>query len=236
MKIAVVYTAVCNGPLTPNYVSRFVASYFAFSAEIDHDLIVCCNGGPLPTEIALMLAPTGARMFARHNDGWDIGGYLDASRGPCANYDMMLCLGESIYFWRPGWLRRFVETRKKYGEGMYGCFSSNAIRPHLNTTGFFCSPVLLRLWPRRISTKADRYNFEHGEQSFWRWVAARSLPVRLVTWDGDYEPRQWRMPRNILWRGDQSNCLLWTNHCDNWEKLDPLYKQKWSKFADSPFK
>jgi hypothetical protein len=173
-------------------------------------------------------------MFPRVNDeGKDLTGYIDAARGPAKDYDMLVCLGESIHFHREGWLKRLVETWTTIGPGLYGPFASNLVRPHMNTTAFCTSPKLLQRCP--ISGKA-RYSFEHGQNSFWHWVAGHGMPVRLVTWDGSWPPQLWRMPQNILWRGDQSNCLMFCNHVERWRDASPDTKVKWSRGADQPFK
>lgn len=168
------YVAVTGGPLTADYCARFTASYHEFPPGTNHDTVVCCNGGPLPTEIALMFAGMNAIMFPRANDpGWDISAYMDAARGPCKDYDMMLCCGESAYFHRRGWLKRFEEAWTKFGAGMYGSLSSNLVRAHLNTTGFCCPPSALTQYPKPVRNRVERYEFEHGEQSLWRRTSKR---------------------------------------------------------------
>lgn len=176
-------------------------------------------------------------MFIRENDGgWDCSAYIDASRRFVANYEAMLCLGESVYFHREGWLKRMMEAWQRYGPGMYSPFSSNAIRGHLNTTAFMCPPTLLRCYPKRVFDRASRYEMEHGEQSLWRRAASQGMPVRLVTWDGEWEPRLWRTPNNILWRGDQTNCLMWCNHSDGYANADDQTKANWEKRYNAPFR
>lgn len=236
MKIVVAYTTVCNGPITDEYVARFVATYREYPPGTEHDTLVISNGGPTSTGNALMLAAVNARMFVRSNDGWDIGGYLEAAKGPCREYDAMLCLGESCYFHRAGWLSRMVEAWEKFGPGMYGPFSSNAVAPHLNTTAFLTAPLFLAQYPRKVSDRWSRYDFEHRQYPFWRYLERRNLPVRLVTWDGEWEPRLWRMPRNILWRGDQTNCLMWCNHSDGYANANRRTKAEWSRRTDAPFR
>ena len=232
-KICVVYTAVANGGITSDYISRFVATWVESPPGIECDLIVSCNGGPLLGEQSVMFAPLHAKMFPRPNTpGFDLDGYLDAARGPAKDFDMLLCLGESVYFHREGWLARLAYAWSRIGPGMYGAFASNLVRPHLQTTAFCTSPLLLQRCP--ISTK-ERYAWEHSQNSFWRWVYNHGMPVRLVTWDGEYEPRTWRMPRNILWRGDQSNCLCFSNHTDRWRDTSPALRATWSRGADAPF-
>lgn len=234
MKIVVCYIAVTNGGLTEDYCARFVTTYHEFPPGIEHETIVVSNGGPLSQNITLLFWDMNASMWPRENDpGWDITAYIAAARGPCADADMILCLGESVYFHREGWLKRLVDAWAKHGPGMYGPFASNLVRSHLNTTAFFTSPVLLRQSP---VNPRDRYGWEHGEHSFWRWVSGRGMPVRLVTWDGEWEPRSWRSPPNILWRGNQSNCLMWCNHTDHYAGAAPRIKSRWANNADRPFK
>lgn len=62
------------------------------------------------------------------------------------------------------------------------------------------------------------------------------MPVRAVTWNGEWEPRLWRYPKNILWRGDQSNLLMMNNHAEAWENYSPLIQHAWGVQADTPFK
>jgi hypothetical protein len=237
MKICVLYTAVTGGGITSDYISRFVATWMEYRPGIECDLMIACNGGPLLSEQSLMFSPLHAQMFPRVNDeGKDITGYQDAARGPCKDYDAMLCLGESIYFTREGWLKRLVEAWQKVGPGFYGPFGNNNVRPHLQTTAFFCPPVLLSRYPNRPHDRPSRMAWEHGENSMWRWVASYGMPVRCVTWDGEWEPRMWRVPKNILWRGDQSNLLMMNNHAQGWENAPLETKQVWSRNADSPFR
>jgi hypothetical protein len=233
---AVIYTAVQNGPLTSDYCARFVATWMEYPPGYPCDLFVSCNGGALLTEQRIMFLPMSARMFPRANTpGLDLDGYFDAVRGPCKDYDAVLCLGESIYFTREGWLLRLVEAWKKHGPGFYGPFGSNNSAPHLQTSAFFCSPETLRSYPVRPKNRAERFEFEHGKRPLWRRCTWNNMPVRCVTWDGEWEPRLWRMPQNLLWRGDQSNLLMMNNHALGWENANANTKRQWSAKADVPF-
>ena len=237
VKICVAYTCVSNGQLTSDYCARFVATFIEYPPGVSTDLLIICNGGPIRAELSLMFAPLKAKMFFRENDaGQDITGYQDAARGPCSEYDAALFCGESVYFHRAGWLGRLVEAYEKHGPGLYGPFSSNSVRAHLNTTAFFCPPLLVRQYPVRPQSRADRMAFEHSENSLWRRVSARGLAVRLVTWDGEYQPRMWRFPKDILWRGDQSNCLMFCNHSDGFANADWARKTSWARATDAPFR
>ncbi len=193
-------------------------------------LVVACNGGPLSREQGLLFEPLKALFFPKVNDAsWDIGAYIDcAMKFPC---DAMCCCGESIRFHRAGWLKRYEEAFNQFGPGMYGTFSSNLVRPHLNTTGFAISPKFLLSSPRP-QNKKDRYSWEHGEASIWKRVSQLGFPTKLVTWDSIYDPRDWRKPKNGLWCGDQSDCLMWCSHTTRFFEADPATRIRWQQGAD----
>lgn len=230
IKIVIAYTVVSQGRITDEYTSRFVGSYLVNPPGVDCELVAVCNGGPPPMEIGMILSHLPFKFFPRINDdGWDIGGYQAVARKfPC---DMLVCLGESVYFNKPNWLKPVVEAWNRFGPGLYGFLSSFLVRPHLNTTAFVCDPKFLLGWPQ-IQNHTDRYSFEHGRYPFWKRMVEFKKPAKLVTWDGTYDQAQWRYPQNILWRGDQSNILLRCNHMDRYDAADPTTKHQWSYAAD----
>jgi hypothetical protein len=237
VRICIIYICVTQGPISGDYASRFVSTFNEYPPGVECDVMVVCNGGPLSLELSLIFSPLNPIFYPRANDdGWDISAFQDVARGPGAGYDALLCLGESNYFHREGWLLRLVQAWNKHGPGMYGPYSSNAVRAHLNTTAFFTAPKFIRIYPHQVNTRPARYEFEHGANSLWRRVHAQGHPVHLVTWDGEWEPQRWRMPRNIIWRGDQSNCLMWCNHNDGYANLDAAHKAQWQRNWDQPFK
>lgn len=230
VKWLVVYIAVANGPETTDYCSRFGSTWTAFPPGIDCEIVVACNGGPISKVQAEAFWPLKPLFFPRPNDnGYDITAYQDAAlKFDC---DAMCCCGQSVYFHRSGWLKRYDEAWQKFGPGMYGTFSSNLVRQHLNTTGFCIAPDWLNAWPRPQNRK-DRYDFEHGTSSISRLVKAQGKPVKLVTWSGIYDSQHWRTPENIMWRGNQSNCLMWCSHTERWFDADSETQTRWSKGAD----
>lgn len=235
MRVVICYIVVTQGVNTLEWASRFATTYRMFRPGADHDLLLCCNGGPVSTQVGLLFEGLNATFWPRENDpGWDVTAYISAARGPAADADLIICLGETCYFHRENWLPRLLQAHSHHGMGMYGFFSSNVVRPHMNTTGFAANPVYLRDYPLPIRTRGDRYEFEHGLNSFWKYVRRRAGATKLVTWDGEWEPFQWRMPANILWRGDQSNCLLWCNHSDAYVNADPNTRSTWARMSDQP--
>ena len=228
--VIVAYIAVPANPLFVHFATRFVETYKQFAGGAKHDLIVAVNGGPLAPKMLEIFDDIRPKILNRKNDdGWDISAYQDIARNN--ECDLIVCLGESVRFHRAGWLDRLVSSASEYGEGIYGCFSSLAISPHLNTTAFAVSPKFLKDYPL-VRSKTGRYEFEHGAGAMWRKIRNNGGATKLVTWDGCYDPGDWRKPDNILWRGDQSNSLVFCNHTDNWTGRNEYVRKNWSDLAD----
>jgi len=238
LRIVLAYICVSRAERSADLAARFVSSYLEFPPGVNHESLVICNGGVPPTALGLIFSSLPwPRLWPRQNDsGWDVSGFMHAAQTICSSYDLMLCLGESVYFHRAGWLKRLVEAWEESGPGMYGPFGSFCRRAHLQTTAFCVAPEMFNWYREPVRGKKARYDFEHGENAFWRMIQGRGKPVRMVTWDGVWKPREWRFPENILWRGDQSNCLLRSNHTDNWDQAQQARKTRWSTCADSAFK
>jgi len=232
--VVVAYIAVSDPNLysIDTYAPRFRDTYLKFAAGYPHRLIVVCNGGKLTPFRQKHFAGLNCEFYVRPNDGGkDISGYQAiAHTVPC---DFLVCLGESVYFHREGWLKRLVEARLENGPGMYGVFSSHCVRAHLNTNAFGCDPWFLQKYPPVEA--AMRYEFEHGGSALWRRIVASKAKAMLVTWNGVWEPGQWRVPDNIMMRGDQSNCLCWCKHTDKYFGGDNHLKLHWAQLSDAPY-
>lgn len=232
--ILIAYIAVAGGPLTHEYCARFVGSFLANSPGSTNKLIVVCNGDHLPLETRCLFLPLNATFLIRDNDpSWDIGAFMDVAKQ--FKPDLLMCCGETVYFHRPGWLARIHDAWHDHGPGIYGPFASNLVRPHLNTTCFACEGESLASYPKPRN-RHERYQFEHGADSLWMRMHRRGMAARLVTWNGAWQPEHWRLPENILWRGDQSNCLAYCSHTDRYRAAKPDMKAKWAAWADRPYR
>lgn len=231
MKVCLVYVFPCLAD--EHHVElalRFITTYREHPAGMEHELVVVCNGGgpsqPLSWHGEKLWSPRdlfsfipGTQFFLHDNSGFDIGAYQAVAKHIDA--DIMVCLGQSVYFHREGWLKRWATGWESYGPGMYGPFASHQIRPHLNTTAFAVPPGFFqRYYPEKVNTHDQRYAFENSSMAFWSRVNSARKSVALVTWDGVWAPTNWRKPKNILWKGDQSNCLMWCNHTDRYFQSD----------------
>lgn len=228
--VLLVYICVRDNPMLVSHASHFIDSYRCHPPGFEHKLLVICNGGALSAKNKSIFDVVPHEMFVRNNDpGWDISAYIYVAQRWSST--LQVCLGESVYFRRSGWLSQVVDCFSKHGPGMYGFFSSYLVRPHLNTTAFAVSPEYLRDYPPPVDQRT-RYAFEHGPQALWRRITNKGGVAKLVTWDGCYDPKDWRKPDNILWRGDQSNSLMMCNHLDRFDAASPDTKMRWSKSAD----
>jgi hypothetical protein len=218
-KFEVVYILVLNNPVCLEWAKRFVDSYVKFPPKYAHITTIVCNCGSPGQKEKDLFKPLPEVQFLQHdNSGYDLGGFIAAAKQSTA--DMMVCFGSHAHFWKAGWLARMVQARLKHGPGVYGSNTSFQEMPHLNTTSFWCDPVLLASYPWPVVTDKDRYSFEQDKRNpdrpFWRFVHSLGKRALLVTWDGEYEWPDWRKPPNIFRRGDQSNMLVFWKWSDHW--------------------
>ncbi len=197
---------------------RFALSYREFQPSTRHALHVVFNGRP-PTDAHLAVFSGVPLVPHQHdNSGWDVGAFQMLAEK--VNCDLLVCLGAFSYFRRPGWLGRIKEVFGERGDALYGASASYERGPHIRTAGFWCHPELIRVYPRRVRTYADRYEFEHGGRSLTRLAEHLGLSCWMVTWDGVYAKAEWRTPPNIFRRGDQSNSLVHDRYFDLHESLN----------------
>lgn len=243
MKIVLCYNypIIQHGLHHSRFADRFVASYRSNPPLIDHSMIVISSGGPPSgTAVSQFSFIEGTQFIETDNEGWDCGNYVKAARQ--ISCDILFCCGTGCHFKRPGWLRRIADVWKKVGPGMYGTLATyqhspfsrngNPTNPHINTTGFAVIPQALRQYPKRIVTREDRYEFEHGPNALWRQVERANMPVKLVTWSGIYGKDRWREPVNGYRSGDQSDCMTFWTHTDEYDHASPEVKAIMKRGAD----
>lgn len=213
---------------------EFGDSYMTSPPLYDHETVIVMQGEDKGNTARLCFGPIffkGFRIYTHDDSGWDIGGYIAVAK--TIKTDIMVCCGGSTFFRKAGWMQRMVEAWETHGPGFYG---SNAVfdnTPHINTNGFWCSPEMLALYPEKVVTKMNRYNFEHGQRSMWRILNAKGFPCKLVTWDGEFDWQEWRSQPNIFRRGDQSNCLTYWHHHLNYEQAGPELKRRLERGSDT---
>lgn len=220
MRISVVYVYPLIGdPSHDANARRFASTYRKFDPEQDHSLHVVFNGAAPSAEHTGVFEGLSAEFHQHDDSGWDIGAFQKAARD--IDCDVIVFLGGTSYFKRPGWLRRMATSVRLHGDGLFGASASYERDPHIRTNAFWCDPMLVRAYPRRVRSHADRYRFEAGAVSLTRMAESIGLRGWLVTWDGEYGKEQWRTPLNIFRRGDQSNALVWDRQFEMYEDEVP---------------
>lgn len=214
---------------------RFVDTYKRFPAGVDHSLVVVCNNGPASSFQKALFAGTNPVFIDRHNEGWDIGAFIEGCRSIMASGlkpKFVMCCGANTHFKRSGWLARMNEAWDKHGPGMYGATASFEVRPHFNTSSFVADVADVANYPFHVSTTQDRYHFEWGARSLMNSIAAQGRPTLLVTWDGEYPPPLFRSAPNGYRNGDQSNCLAYFRHSDTYDNEPAPTKHNLASYAD----
>ena len=229
MRITLVTIRVPANPMYDSVTKRWIETYVKFKPKTEHELIVVDSdkaGDPGP------FADHATRFVTYKGGGWDCGIWEYA--GENFDTDLLICCNSSTYFWKDGWMERFVSEVEKNGVGLYGSMASLEYFPHLRTPCLVFQPEVIRRYPLLVNCREKTYAFEclAGKENFTMWCARNGYTPRLVTWDGCYEIADWRKPPNIFRRGDQSNILVKDRHVDTYEASSPEGKVALENMAD----
>lgn len=231
-RVAVVYVFPLVGqPEHDVNARRFVSTYCEFPPLHDHSLHVVFNGGAPSAENLAVFDGIEVQFHRHDNSGWDIGAFQMAAAA--IDCDIVVCLGANSHFKRAGWLRRMVEAVRLHGDGLYGASASYERNPHVRTTAFWCDPMLIRAYPKKVVSYDDRYEFEASDSSITRLAEHIGLGCWTVTWEAEYPKKDWRTPPNIFRRGDQSNSLVFDRYFELYEAMDEEARARNAALADS---
>lgn len=236
MKIGVIYLHVSKAgypeaPPPEHYIpfqKNFIDTYKRFNPGIEHELRVVSCGLPVSDGLRRMYEGVATSFDEYLAAGSDLGAEQDVMKR--MNADFIVSLATPVSFWREGWLRRLAEAREKHGDGLYGPFASNEVYPHIRTSCWAVDRSTFGTYPHLIDTREKCYWAEHKDRSLqlWQftfWYASLGKPTMMVTWDGEYSPPDWRTPRNIMYDGDQSNCLMHDKYTRLFECYSPDEKR-----------
>lgn len=197
------------GPEHMDYALRFVATYLSYPPGMNHNLYVISNGGaPSPCADTLFSTIPSFKGFLTRNDNFakDIGAFQFGARALAA--DMFVFFGGNTYLKREGWMARMVWAFQSEGDHLFGSFGSLVSRPHIRTTGFWCSKDLFTRYPRIVRNDDERYTFEHRDGSLTDYAKSLKKKALMVTWTGVYGEGAWHMVKNGYHNGDHSECLV----------------------------
>lgn len=216
MKITLVYCYPLNGKnnFAP-YAHEFVASYQRNPPGLEHDTLIVCNGEPASDTSKALFNPLPSVSFIDHdNSGWDIGAFQLAAQKSDAHF-MIFC-GSHTYFRKPGWMIRMKEVFDQFGDALYGSTGNQGdpscgVSPHVRTTGFWCTPEMMRQYPLKVTQPGaggQRYEMEHGANCMTTWVIRSMRQALVVGWDCVQDVTRCNSIPNGYHSGDQSNLLV----------------------------
>ena len=219
---------------------RWTESYLRIDPGERHRVIIVLpNGTPTDDDKALFKG-IECEFTEYQEPGWDIGAYQHVAQSFDA--DLLICTNSRVRFWKGGWMTRFRQAYEMFGpKGLYGASASYEAgayeaacpypNPHIRTACFATNPKILRRFPYKVDSRAKGFMFESGQWNFMHWYRDHGWPVKLVTWDGFYDAKDWRKPQNVFRSGNQSNCLVKDRHHDLYDNADPKTKLHLEKMA-----
>lgn len=195
----------------------FVDSYVANPPGYKHKTAVICNGHQCNEETIAVFSRLPETMFLEHdNSGFDIGGYQKAAAEIPA--DIMLFCGSYTYFRQPEWMIKMIDAYYQFGDTLYGAMGNTGdkkvnVYPHIRTTGFWCSPVLINKYPHKVTehggggSGSKRYFFEHGNDSLTMWARRQGFQPQIICSHGAFPMPHCNGPET-LHKGNQLGLLM----------------------------
>lgn len=192
------------------YAYRFVTSYLQFPPACEHTMAILTDPGYESKAEELFELFSNVRIVTSPDIGKDLSRYFHLAERTDA--DLVMFLGGSTYCRRPGWGIRAVTAAQRMGmQNLYGaCGHTGAgpVRPHIRTTGFWCSPAVLRRYPIRPKNHGERYQVEHGQGCISDWFATQGYQRWVINFGTEFDLSRANDDPHGYARGSQSNLLI----------------------------
>jgi hypothetical protein len=236
-------------PLGVAALQRFVGSYRAHDAGMEHRLVLLFKGFADPTQTAAHVdALDGLAHEALHysRPTFDLPAYAAAADALDAS---QLCfLNSESTVLADGWLAAMHDRLLEPGVGAVGATGSyetprsiNPLRrrrwvafpnPHLRTNAFMLSRELMRTARvAEVRSKSRAWELESGRDGLTRQIWGHGLRTLVVGRNGEgYEPECWHESATFR-SGDQANLLVADNRTRQWQEADPDLRAKLSRMA-----
>jgi hypothetical protein len=235
LKTTFVYLHISGKEEFAGHSKKFVDTYLKYPAGVEHDLIVGICGTQFNQNEREIFAPLKCSFIQLEDAAWDVSAHQQIAH--IIDSDFMVCCTSRTYFWKAEWLKRFVEARIQFGDGLYGSAGSFEFAPHIRCCFFGCSSKAFRDYPHKIDSVRKAGWFECEKHTIlgapsWNFTRQFKEKAYMVTWDGIYQQAKWRTPPNIFRRGDQTNLLAWDKHSRIYADAKPGKKKLLEKAAD----
>lgn len=203
---------------------RFSVTYRLFPPGCKHEFVVVFLRGTITDEALKIWRCVPCRFEhyqPKETDGWSSQAMREQMES--ADCDFSVHCVSRAYFHRPGWLKKMVDARKTFGDGIYGTMASDAgcplgthpaPNPHLRGSILAVDPKTFLQYPYRVRNRTDEYRIECGEWNLGNWYEATGRVAIMVTFEGGWKRKDWFNRPNTFCKGDQSNLLNWDRHTD----------------------
>ncbi len=189
---------------------RFLSTYVSFPPHVEHNMILLTDPGYEEQAVELFRMLPNVRAVSTPDAGKDLSRYFAWAEQTDA--DVMLCMGGSTYCRRAGWGLKAISAFQRLGEvnlyGACGHTGQGPVQPHIRTTGFWCSPKVMRKYPLRPQNHAERYQVEHGVGCLSSWFTNQGHKALVVSFAGEWDLAHANDDPNGYARGTQFNLLL----------------------------
>ena len=200
------------------HVAEFCRTWQEFPPGAPCTLVCVCRGGlPQGDQLSPFIPLGNVRFVPYDGNGFDIGAhqYFAFQAGDAFNVNV----STRVFFHRPGWLAKLLESRHYFGPGLFGtAVSVETGVLHFRTHCYGIDAPVFRRYPDLINSRERTFEFEHARNnhprgSFLQWAMNQGdLAAACVYWDGGWRPSEWFNRPNIWRKGDESNLLVFDHH------------------------
>jgi hypothetical protein len=211
-------------------VKRYLDSLLKFESGVSYELALVVNR-PDNTEmywkgqLELMEMAKGlaSQYFVYTGGGQDIGS-AQYFAGLQTENAFLVCTSSRVYAWKDGWLKKMVDARMEFGEGLYATMlSRERQRLHACSRCYGIDSDRFKMYSFKVNSHTpDGSHFECGELPgengtfAWSWNLLEWFQRMKVTAKVVYQDRVLDIGdgrdamavENIYRRGDQSNLIL----------------------------
>jgi hypothetical protein len=205
------------------FIQRFCDTWRKFPPGCDCDLIAVVNNSDATNELHEIFDGLPVHFIRYDGKGADVASWQLASKLNPGRF--MVASTSRAYFHREYWLRRMVEARERFGPGLYSTgISSEGGLCHLCIRFIGIDTDIFNLYPHQIDSRDKGCFFEIGQGNpdgcFSDWAQNHGQAV-VVYWSGEFDGKVYPRIPNCFRNGDQSECLVFDRHTDEYRDATP---------------
>ena len=166
--------------------------------------------------------------------GFDLGSYQFYAQNIAKENTFMVCCSTRVYAWKPGWLKKLVDSRETFGRGIYGtCASREGGRLHVCTRCWGMDSDDFKRYPHQITSRNQGVFVELGDGNLYEWFKSQHLATKIVYQDAVVEVEDYDNGTAIYRRGDQSQLLVKDKHSVIFDEASAEEKERLARMCFS---